>query len=77
MIDVRAIRGPDIDSHHNLVLCKIRIKLKKAKKDKTARQFDSSRLRDPAVKEAFAIELSNRFHALTDLHTNDVDEYCF
>ena len=75
-MDVKAIRGADIDSDHNLVLCKVRIKLKKVRKDKTARQFDSRRLKDPAVKEAFAIELSNRFHALTDFYPEDIDEYC-
>ena len=54
----------------------MKLKLKKMKKPTSPRIFDSSRLKDVAIKEAFSIELSNRFHALSEMPADDVDDYC-
>ena len=40
------------------------------------RLFNSTQLKDPAAREAFSIELSNRFHLLSDLPIDDLDKYC-
>ena len=76
LVDVRVVRGADVDSDHNLVLCKIRMKLKKFKKKESERQFNSKKLREPGSREAFSIELSNRFHVLTNLDPGNIDDYC-
>ncbi|GFR96212.1 craniofacial development protein 2-like [Elysia marginata] len=73
--DVRAIRGGDIGSDHNLVLSKLKLKLRSVKKDKRPLQFDSSKLKNPVNKETFSTELSNHFHLLSDLPIDDLDEY--
>ena len=76
MFDVRAIRGGDIGSDHNLVLCKLRLKLKRTKKEPTQRLFNSLKLRDPETRKAFSIELSNRYHLLDELPIDDLNDYC-
>ena len=74
--DVKAIRGADIDSDHHLVLCKLKLKLKKMKRAPRERLFNSQKLKDPATQQAFSIELSNRFHLLNDIPADDLDDYC-
>ena len=76
LLDVKAIRGGDIGSDHNLVLSKIRLKLKKTTQKTTPRLFDSAKLRDKNTKEAFSIELSNRFHLLQEVPIDDLNLYC-
>ena len=46
------------------------------KKPTSLRILNSSRLKDVAIKEAFSIKLSNRFHALSEMPAADVDDYC-
>ena len=55
MLDVSAIRGGDIGSDHNLVLCKLRLKLKRTKKQATERLFNSMKLRDSNTRDAFSM----------------------
>ena len=74
--DVKAIRGADIDSDHQLVLCKVRLKLRKVVRRNRERLFNSHRLKDPATQQAFSIELSDRYHFLNDIPIDDLDEYC-
>ena len=76
LMDVRAIRGGDVSSDHNLVLSKIKIKLKRTKKSHAPRLFDSAKLKDLTTRETFRIELSNRFHLLSDIPIDDLDAYC-
>ena len=76
MLDVCAIRGGDISSDHNLVLCKLRLKLKRTKKEATQKLFNSMKLRDPNTRDAFSIELSNSFHLLNEIPVDDLNEYC-
>ena len=74
--DVKAIRGADIDSDHHLVLCKLRLKLKKVKQAKKEQLFNSQKLKDAATHQKFSIELSNRFHLLDDIPADDLNNYC-
>ncbi|XP_063447098.1 uncharacterized protein LOC134726617 [Mytilus trossulus] len=63
------MRGADIGSDHELLKCKLRIKLKRHKivMDATRKRFDTTKLQRPEVKKAFSIELKNRFQLLDEL----------
>ena len=76
LIDVCAIRGGDIGSDHNLVLCKLRLKLRRTKRETPQRLFNSMKLRDSGTRTAFAIELTNRFQILNELPVDDLEEHC-
>ena len=71
MQDCRSYRGADIFSDHELVISKIKLKLKRTgqdKKNQIGRQYDSSRLKDPVIKNEFVLKLRNRFQVLEDLN---------
>ena len=76
MKDVKAIRGADIGSDHNLVLCKLKLKLKKATKTTSYQLYDSSKLKDTLVKNSFVLELQNRFSLLENLLEDDINTHC-
>ena len=76
VLDVLAIQWGDIGSDHNLVLCKLRLKLKKVKKQSTQRLFNSLKLRDPITRNAFSTELSNRFQLLEEIPVDELNEHC-
>ncbi|CAC5395716.1 SAMHD1 [Mytilus coruscus] len=63
------MRGADIGSDHELLKCKLRIKLKKYKivTDTSRKRFDTTKLQRPEVRKAFSIELKNRFQLLDEL----------
>ena len=75
-MDVRAIRGADASSDHHLVLCRMKLKLKRTKKKTNDALFDSGKLRDQAIKGQFITELSNRFQALQDTPVDDINSLC-
>ena len=63
--DVRAYRGADCASDHNLVICTVKLKLSKVKRDRAGvKKYDISRLQHRATKEKFTLELRNRFSCL-------------
>ncbi len=65
--DVKARRGADIGSDHQLVLGKLTLKLRKNKQRKEReRQYDVSKLKDSGVKSDFQTEIKNRFRVLQD-----------
>ena len=56
--DVRAYRGADSASDHNLVICTVKLKLRKVKRDRSGvKKYDISRLQHRATKEKFTLEL--------------------
>ena len=57
-MDLRAVRGADVGSDHHLVLCKLRLKLKRAGKGKAAQLFNTCRQNIPEVKKQFISALS-------------------
>ncbi|XP_065582026.1 uncharacterized protein LOC136041328 [Artemia franciscana] len=64
--DVRAFRGADLASNHALMIARISLKLKAAPKNspKANPAFDSAKLTTPAIRNVFALTLSNKFEAL-------------
>ncbi|CAG2216430.1 unnamed protein product [Mytilus edulis] len=69
ILDTRAMRGADIGSDHELLKCKLRIKLKKYKivTDTSRKRFDTTKLQRPEIRKAFSIELKNRFKLFDEL----------
>ena len=55
-------RGVDMGSDHNLVIAKVKLKMKKNWDDKTSQRvtFDTTLLNDPVKKEEFRINIFNR-----------------
>ena len=63
---VRAIRGADVNSDHHLVLGKLQLKLRRVQRKQAPRPLNYQKLNDLATRESFVIELSNRFHVLSE-----------
>ena len=75
LMDTRAMRGADANSDHHMVMGKVRLKLCSTKrKSKERIIFDTTKLRDPCVKEAFRLEVSNRFQVLATEDVEDIEE---
>lgn len=68
---MRVARGAVIESDHYLVIGNIRVKLRYFQKRQM--QKHSQRLGDWVVSDSFATELSNRFHALSDVSSKGID----
>ena len=63
--DIRALRGPDIESNHNLMKINFKVKLKV----KTEKEYNETRkilniFQNSEQKQEYAIELNNRFEVL-------------
>ena len=76
MTDVRAIRGADAGSDHNLVLCKLQLKLRSSGKKNKQQLFDSNKLKDLNVKTQFNLTLKNRFDILESTPADDINSLC-
>ena len=64
-MDVRAYRAADVESDHNLVVAKVKLKLASVgKKKQKRRRFNYQKLEQKEVKQKFTIELKNRFSCL-------------
>jgi hypothetical protein len=78
--DIRAMRGADVASDHELVRCKLRIKLRKhktVKSEKRRIKYDTTKLQKPDILKAFHLELKNRFSILESNkdNTNGLIDY--
>lgn len=71
--NVRVIRGADLNSNHNLVIAKVKLKLCKNTKPsaKIRKMYDVSRLKDHKVCRGFQLEIRNRFQQLSG-EENDI-----
>ena len=56
--------GADIDSDHNPIVCKIKIKLKAAKVKKDSEAKDYIILKDERSKMRFAVSIRNKYKSL-------------
>ena len=75
LMDTRAMRGADANSDHHMVMGKVRPMLCSTKrKSKERFIFDTIKLRDPCVKEAFRLEVCNRFQVLATDDVEDIEE---
>ena len=64
-MDVRAYRAADVESDHNLVVAKVKLKLASVgKKKQKRRRFNYQKLEQKEVKQKFTIELKNPFNCL-------------
>ena len=70
--DIRAYRGADVGSDHNLVIGKIHLKLKKATKPEVKKTYATEKRKEQAASENFRMETRNRFAALE--HSTDLEE---
>jgi hypothetical protein len=72
VLDVRSFRAADCDTHHYLVVAKVRERLA-VNKQRSQRfdieRFNLKKLNDVEGKEQFHVEVSNRCAALEDLDT--------
>jgi len=67
LLDVRTRRGADVASDHELIVAKIRLKLRTAKKGEIRNgKFNVQKLQNPEVAQKFRIELTNRYQALQE-----------
>ena len=65
-MDVRAYRGADVASDHNLVIVKTQLKLSRTDRGTTViRRYDTSKLKKPEIRKQFQLELKNRFSCLS------------
>ncbi|XP_016096349.1 craniofacial development protein 2-like [Sinocyclocheilus grahami] len=74
LLDIRAFRGADIGSNHNLVVAKCQLWIKRVPtQPRRPRPFDLAKLKDLNMATQFQIELRNRFEALADL--TDIEQH--
>jgi len=68
LADVRAMRGADAGSDHNLVVGKIKLRLSrhKARNDSKRTAYNTALLEQKDVRRRFRLELKNRFEALEE-----------
>ena len=74
--DVRAYRGADVASDHNLLVAVLSLKLRRARRRQgRGHQFDSSKLKDDRVRQDFRRELKNRFQILGEEQEMNIDSF--
>ena len=74
--DVRAYRGADVASDHTLVLAVVSLKLRRSKGRQARQQrLDSGRLNESLTKQAFAVEVKNRFQVLGEQQEMTIDGF--
>ena len=74
--DVRAYRGADVASDHTLLLAVVSLKLRRSKRRQARQQrLDSGRLNESLTKQAFAVEVKNRFRVLGEQQEMTIDGF--
>ena len=74
--DVRACRGADVSSDHTLVLAVVSLKLRRSIGRQARQQrLDSGRLNESLTKQAFAVEVKNRFQVLGEQQEMTIDGF--
>lgn len=65
--DVFAKRKPDVGSDYNMVVCKLKLNLRRIRRKVSSPMFDSVQLRSPEVREYFCLDLRNQFEIFKHL----------
>ena len=75
--DVRVLRGADVGSDHHLLIAKVKIKLKKHRKENHGCRikYQVNLLQDKDKREEFHLELSNKFQALENLEEKPIEDH--
>ncbi|KAL9979384.1 hypothetical protein ACROYT_G017038 [Oculina patagonica] len=75
LLDVKVMRGADIDSDHHLVIGTFRMKLAAKRKVGVSgrKRFNTAKLRDMGVREEVTVTLRNKFEVLADIDEDDQD----
>jgi len=70
--DIRAVRGPDSGSDHNLlkVHCKVKLRVKTGNKYEERKKGECFFL-NPKWKQEYAVEINNKFEILENLDNED------
>ena len=74
VLDTRVYRGCKVPSDHNLVVSKLRIKLKAHQKQMTNRKYDVDRLKTEEVRREYETSIGSRFTALADREDMDAEQ---
>ena len=78
--DIRALRGPDIGSDHNLLKVNLKVKLRvKTRNGQNEKRKMVNIFQNPKLKQEYAIEINNKFEVLESLYNeesidNDINE---
>lgn len=74
--DVKVFRGADVGSDHHLVVGKIKLKLRKGKFATHQRpKYNLTPLANSEKRSEYAVTVANRFQALEDLTTIDIEQH--
>ena len=77
LLDTRSKRGADVASDHHLVIGVIKIKLRTFKDtaDRASAKFNTQRLREARIKQAFSTDMKNRLDALAIEEATPIDQH--
>ncbi len=75
LLDVRVLRGADVDSDHYLLISDVQLKLKKRVQEKNPRiKYNTKALQHRDVLDSFKLELSNKFQTLENLNQEETED---
>ena len=77
LLDVRAFRGADLGSDHELVIAKIQLKLAAQGKKTKNRKLMDAKLLLPHLAREYQTKIANRFDALSDLSSEPDSDFKF
>ena len=74
--DVRAHRGAEIGSDHELIIAKLQVRIASVRKQGNTKspRFDTAKLQSPQAKQEFSINLKNRFEALAEMDDDSLQQ---
>ena len=75
LLDVRVLRGADVDSDHYLLISDVQLKLKKRVQEQNPRiKYNTKALQHRDVLDSFKLELSNKFQTLENLNQEETED---
>ena len=72
--DIRALRGPDIGSDHNLLKIKFKVKLRVKTENKYTEKRETVNIfQNPKQEQEYSVEINNRFEILENMEEDNSD----